>query len=206
MNYAQRVDLMFKRWEEARIAEKKGDADVARERLIDGLANSCLLLSDLESDTALNSVPGGELAWKTFRQMRIDGREKEFIEIERKLLSVSNLHKRTITVLVAATRNLIDFLVEFKPERDPHWRLRLSDIAGKVCAEARSGGSPVGRRSLEEAVLAGGGGLIMSLNDRPIIPVPEWVLSPSKKVGEWIVDHAVSGELDNLMERVASEG
>jgi hypothetical protein len=187
----EQLNALFTTYQDAELAEIKGDTHQLRSLVADGLARSCALMRQLQDIDVLQSVtPSKEIRKLLGNKVQIE----RFVRIERELLQRTKLDQHVVEYLVKA----LQFLLASKKQLRISWRSDLELFIHLVCSEARTATTMLQPPSLlKRAVVAGGGGLIAMLNLVPIpgIPLPPEVVPISSTAGVWLIAEAAKDHL-----------
>ena len=119
---------------------------------------------------------------------------ESFLDIERGLLKRTTATGDAIEYLLNVLRSLLT------SQRDLPitWRDDLEHLASVVCSEAKNTSKSVEQKSfLKRTLVAGGGGLLATLNIAPIagITLPPQVVAASTTAGVWMISEAAKNFL-----------
>jgi hypothetical protein len=187
----KQLNTLFTTYQDAELAEIKGDTHHFRSLMADGLAQSCALMRQLHDIDVLHSVtPSKEIRKLLGNKVQIE----RFVRIERELLQRTKLDQHVVDYLIRA----LQFLLTSKTELPMSWKSDLELFIHLVCGEAKRATTMLQPPSLlKRAIVAGGGGLIAMLNLVPIpgIPLPAEVAHMSSTAGVWLVAEAAKDHL-----------
>ncbi len=199
VDFVRRTQNLFEIDDEIRIATLANKPGLVRVKLVDGLAVSCLLLQDMLASDDLSKAEPDPRAWLFFQDLKRQNRLDEFLDLERRFLSTTELKPLTVNVIVGALGQVVEIMIAQQGNLNSTWRALLIELSNKVCGTASKEARNLNRRPLiRRGFLAAGGSIVTMLNLVPAasLPIPPQVVVGSVSLGTWLIEKAAEGALD----------
>jgi hypothetical protein len=203
LKFDERINRVYQIYDDLRRAELRGEADAVREKIAEGLVESCLLLQDILADDILGQIQLNPKDVKVIQTLTEQGKLEKFLnDVERKFLEFTKLNPEAIDEL------LEEVLVNIKPTEapNPKWKEHLRSFTITVCDEARKAAKTVKHLPLFRRVFFAAGGAMVALINLvglPNIPIPPPIKGSSVTIGIWCIGKATEGILEDLIGKKA---
>lgn len=197
-DFVRRTQNLFCLSDDARRAEVAKDEQGAHAKVIDGLAESCLLLQEMLKSDELGRTQVDPDVWKYFRDLKANGKLGDFLKIERSLLEATALEQPAIDYVMRALERTIGLMIMHEGKLNSFWMNQVSIFSKLVCGQAAQLSRDRRRHVLlRRTFLAAGGSTVAMLNLFPPILIAPAISTASVSVGVWLIDKAAEGALDN---------
>jgi hypothetical protein len=196
--FVRRMQNLYQIDDGIRRAELVGDKAAIRIKLVDGLVESCLLLQEMLRSKELGGTKPNPEGWQFFQGLVKEKKLHEFLDQERKFLSMTALEPVAVDLIVGALGQMVNLMIAQKGRIDISWWSQLDKLSHLVCDRASKEAGDLSRRPfIRRAFLAAGGSTVVMLNLGPPLAIPPEVVAGSISVGTWLIGKAAEGALDH---------